>query len=356
MIRMPGRSHAPPPAPAVRVPRILPPPDLLAVRRLSPVPVGTKRAQIRDCPHSDSPRAERNPHRKQFRVITSAGRDRSSTRLATARSFRRSSATRRRTRLRLAACQKAGCAWTRRAGSAQDTSRSALPASTAMLGRFCDGADALTCRPQRARPAKLAADGAPYASEERRWPAVMTSRNVGLRGDGLAASHRAEGGDGPSIKGARTYAHAISSGAVAVLPARRAVIPSLERSRRLKRSCHGPTRRFVPRPWLCLACPHEVYVSLIFSRFALPPLLEPSRAVARLRPRCKRARVRNPRLTRVPLFFGVLLALLLAQAAGAGWPMSCRSASAGAAASAIDVCTSSAVYDGVVGSGDRSPS
>jgi hypothetical protein len=50
-----------------------------------------------------------------------------------------------------------------------------------MLGRFCDGADALTCRPQRARPAKLAADGVPYASDERRWPAVMTSRNVGLR-------------------------------------------------------------------------------------------------------------------------------------------------------------------------------
>jgi hypothetical protein len=48
----------------------------------------------------------------------------------------------------------------------------------------------------------------------------MTPRNVGLRADDAVASHRAADGTGRSMKRARTYAHGISRGAVAVLRAR----------------------------------------------------------------------------------------------------------------------------------------
>ena len=48
----------------------------------------------------------------------------------------------------------------------------------------------------------------------RLWPAVLTLKHAALPADDAVASHRAAGGDGPSIEGARTCAGGTTRGAV----------------------------------------------------------------------------------------------------------------------------------------------
>eukprot|EP01046_Picozoa_sp_COSAG06_P038466 COSAG06_NODE_4441_length_4263_cov_1.817003_3_plen_101_part_00 len=64
----------------------------------------------------------------------------------------------------------------------------------------------------------------PEARAARRWPAVMTPKRAARRAGDAAASHTAADGAGPSIEGARTYAHATSRGAVAGFNAFRAAL------------------------------------------------------------------------------------------------------------------------------------
>jgi hypothetical protein len=113
--------------------------------------------------------------------------------------------------------QRNGCEGAQRAGSAQETVPRALPGSAAVIGCFSHQPDALTCHPRRAQPARPAAESVPNAATTRRWPAVMTPRDGGLRACDLVASHRAADGPGPSIEGARTHARCISRGAVAAV-------------------------------------------------------------------------------------------------------------------------------------------
>jgi hypothetical protein len=113
--------------------------------------------------------------------------------------------------------QRSGCEGAQRAGSAQETVPRALPGSAAVIGCFSHQPDALTCHPRRAQPARPAAESVPNAATTRRWPAVMTPRDGGLRACDLVASHRAADGPGPSIEGARTHARCISRGAVAAV-------------------------------------------------------------------------------------------------------------------------------------------
>ena len=80
------------------------------------------------------------------------------------------------------------------------------------------GCASSAARPLRVWPAACILRAVP--SRKRRRSAVMTPRNVGLRADGVVASHRATDGTGRSMKHARTYAHGISRGDVAVLRAR----------------------------------------------------------------------------------------------------------------------------------------
>jgi hypothetical protein len=67
-------------------------------------------------------------------------------------------------------------------------------------------------------PARVAGPSWPRrASGEqypRLWPAVLTLKHAALPADDAVASHRAAGGDGPSIEGARTCAGGTTRGAV----------------------------------------------------------------------------------------------------------------------------------------------
>jgi hypothetical protein len=110
--------------------------------------------------------------------------------------------------------EKSSCERAQRAGSAQGTGPSGPRGSTATTGCFSPQPEALVDHPQRAQPARLAAEGVPKAPQSRRWLSVMTPRNGGLRAADVVPSHRAADGDGPSIEGARTYAGGISRGAV----------------------------------------------------------------------------------------------------------------------------------------------
>ena len=85
---------------------------------------------------------------------------------------------------------------------------------------------ALSCQPQRGRPANLATESLPNASEMRWWPAVMAPRHAGLGATDVVASHRAADGAGPPIEAARTYAHFTSRGAAASFPAFRSTLIS----------------------------------------------------------------------------------------------------------------------------------
>jgi hypothetical protein len=115
--------------------------------------------------------------------------------------------------------EKDSCEGAQRAGSAQGTAPRGLRGSDAVIGCFSRQPEALTGHPQRAHPARLAAESAPKALTSRRWPAVMTPRNGGLRAADAVASHRAVDGAGPSVEGARTHAGGISRGAVVRFPA-----------------------------------------------------------------------------------------------------------------------------------------
>ena len=108
------------------------------------------------------------------------------------------------------------------AGSAQGPFPSALPGSITMRGTFSHRPDALSCHPQRGRPASTDRGDGHFRAKARRWPAVMTPRRAAQPADGAVASHRAVEGARPSIDGARTYAHGTLRGAVAVS---RAVCP-----------------------------------------------------------------------------------------------------------------------------------
>ena len=103
------------------------------------------------------------------------------------------------------------------AGSAQGPFPSALPGSITMRGTFSHRPDALSCHPQRGRPASTGHRDSHFRAKARRWPAVMTPRIGGLRADDAVASRRAADGAGPSIEAARTYAGGISRGAVAAV-------------------------------------------------------------------------------------------------------------------------------------------
>jgi hypothetical protein len=111
--------------------------------------------------------------------------------------------------------QKSSCAWARRAGSAQGTGPGGLPGSTATFWRFSHQPDALNCHPQRGKPGQAGREGRARRAKGRRWPAVMTPREGGLRADDAVASHRAADGAGSSIEGARTGAGGTSRQAVA---------------------------------------------------------------------------------------------------------------------------------------------
>ena len=67
----------------------------------------------------------------------------------------------------------------------------------------------------------------------------MTSRHTGLRADDAVASHRAGDEAGPSIEGARTYAHGTSAGATAAV----SCVWSADQT--------GPNARNCGRPRLC---------------------------------------------------------------------------------------------------------
>jgi hypothetical protein len=111
-----------------------------------------------------------------------------------------------------------------RAGCAHGTAPRGLYGSDAMIGCFSRQPEALTGHPQRVHPARLAAETVPKALTSRRWPAVMTPRNGGLRAADAVASHRAADGAGPSIEGARACAHATSRGAAAAVSRVRSAI------------------------------------------------------------------------------------------------------------------------------------
>ena len=121
---------------------------------------------------------------------------------------------------------KSSCTWAERAGSAQGTLPSALPGSKVMFGTFSHKPDAPNGQPQRGKPASTGCGEPPGCKVARLWPAVMTPRHAAPRADDAVASHRAADGAGPSIEGARTYAHFISRGAGAASPAFRSAIPA----------------------------------------------------------------------------------------------------------------------------------
>jgi hypothetical protein len=95
--------------------------------------------------------------------------------------------------------------------------RALLPGSAAIIGCFSHRPDALTCHPRRAQPQTPRSKSVSNALKKRRWLAVMTPRDDGLRAAEVVASHRAADGTGPSIEPARTHAGGISRGAVAAV-------------------------------------------------------------------------------------------------------------------------------------------
>jgi hypothetical protein len=115
---------------------------------------------------------------------------------------------------RLAWCashgQKSSCEGAQRAGTE----------GSAWLGCYhwmLSRPDALTCHPRRAQPQTPRSKSVSNALKKRRWLAVMTPRDDGLRAAEVVASHRAADGTGPSIEPARTHAGGISRGAVAAV-------------------------------------------------------------------------------------------------------------------------------------------
>ena len=86
--------------------------------------------------------------------------------------------------------------------------RNDLVRGTLHRWRGCCRPRLASSRPSGTRRCLLHDEKAPSRS------AVMTPRDGALRADEVVASHSAADGAGPSIEGARTYAHGISRGAV----------------------------------------------------------------------------------------------------------------------------------------------
>ena len=121
----------------------------------------------------------------------------------------RSAQTRRRARSGSLACQKAAAR-----GRGALTPLRMPPGGVRLFRSLCLGASRTG---QRRRPATHSEGGRPALAAEsliaRRWPAVVTPGRAVQRAGDAAASHSAADGAGPSIEGARTYAHASSRGA-----------------------------------------------------------------------------------------------------------------------------------------------
>ena len=151
-----------------------------------------------------------NPHRRWFRVIGSAGRALRPACLATARPRRRSAQNRRRARSGSLACRKAAAR-----GRGALTPLRMPPGGVRLPRALCLGASRTG---QRRRPATHSEGGGQHwprrasgdGHSARRWPAVVTPGRAVQRAGDAAASHSAADGAGPSIEGARTYAHASS--------------------------------------------------------------------------------------------------------------------------------------------------
>jgi hypothetical protein len=75
--------------------------------------------------------------------------------------------------------EKSSCEWAQRADSAQGTAPSGLHGSAAVIGCFSHQLEALTCHPQHAQLARLAAEGVPKAPKKRGGSAVMTPKHGG---------------------------------------------------------------------------------------------------------------------------------------------------------------------------------
>ena len=122
----------------------------------------------------------------------------------------RSAQTRRRAWSGSLACQKAAA----RARGALTPLR--MPPGGVRLPRaLCLGASRTG---QRRRPATHSEGGGQHwprraSGDGHSWPAVVTPGRAVQRAGDAAASHSAADGAGPSIEGARTYAHASSRGA-----------------------------------------------------------------------------------------------------------------------------------------------
>ena len=109
------------------------------------------------------------------------------------------------------------------AGSAHGPFPSALPGSITMRGTFSHRPDALSCHPQRGRPASTGRGDGHLRARARRW-FVTTPRRAAQPADGAVASQRAADGAGPSIEGARTCAHGTTTGAAAAVSRVRSAI------------------------------------------------------------------------------------------------------------------------------------
>ena len=84
---------------------------------------------------------------------------------------------------------------------------------------------------------------------------VRASRRAVSAAGGAVAAHRAPNSAVLSIEGARTYAHAISTGAVAVFRAFQRAQPGVDRSRRARgASAEAASRRCDPHPNLSFVC------------------------------------------------------------------------------------------------------
>ena len=127
--------------------------------------------------------------------------------------------------------EKSSCEWAWHAGSAQGTAPRDLSGSAAVIGCFPDQPDAPTCYPVRGNAVTLASESVPRLEHTAAGRPVMTPRHAGLQADDAVASHRAVGGAGPSIEGARTHAHLFSRGAVVGFAAFRAAIEASKNER-----------------------------------------------------------------------------------------------------------------------------
>ena len=102
---------------------------------------------------------------------------------------------------------------------AGSTHPSALPASTVVVGSALAQHGVASCQSQRAQPAPATTERRPVHGRSSVLWALPQPQHAASAAADLAAAHEAMGGVVLSIEGARTSAHAISTGAVAVFRA-----------------------------------------------------------------------------------------------------------------------------------------